>query len=64
MKISVAKPVPTYDQARRQAYPPLGEQLDMLWHAMDEGVLPVAEPWYSVIKAVKKRYPDPDEQSR
>lgn len=64
MKIEVKNPITCYRDKRRAAYPPIGEQLDMLWHAMDEGVLPVAEPWYSVIKAVKRRYPDPDEQSR
>lgn len=39
--------------ARRQAYPAIGDQLDMLWHAMDAGVLPKIEPMYSDIKAVK-----------
>lgn len=50
---------PTYDQARFAEYPPLGEQLDMLWHAMDAGDSPKIEPFYSTIKAIKDRHPKP-----
>lgn len=46
-----------YRKARLEQYPPLNEQLDMLWHAMDAGVLPRVEPMYSRIKAVKLAYP-------
>lgn len=46
-------------QTRRRAYPPLGDQMDMLWHAMDDNVIPRIEPFYSQIKAVKEAYPKP-----
>lgn len=39
------------------AYPPIGDQLDMFWHAMNDGVIPKIEPFYSDIKAVKDKYP-------
>lgn len=46
-----------YRLARFQAYPNIGEQLDMLWHAMDRDEIPKAEPFYSTLKAVKLAYP-------
>lgn len=46
-----------YTKARAQAYPAMQEQLDMLWHAMDSGTIPKAEPFYSSVKAVKEAYP-------
>lgn len=48
---------PDYLMARIAAYPSLQSQMDSLWHAMDQGVLPKAEPFYSQIKAVKDAYP-------
>lgn len=44
---------------RRRAYPSLGDQMDMLWHAMNNNVLPRIEPFYSQIKAVKEQFPKP-----
>jgi hypothetical protein len=44
-------------KARSAAYPALGEQFDMLWHAMNNGDIAKAEPFYSRIKAVKDAYP-------
>lgn len=52
-------PPPTYDAQRALAYPAIGNQLDCLWHAMDQGVLPKVEPMYSQVKAVKDKYPKP-----
>lgn len=46
-----------YRKARESLYPPMSEQLDMLWHAMDDHHLPRVEPFYSRIKAVKDAYP-------
>ncbi len=51
--------VPEYVEQRRAAYPSTVDQLDALWHAMDDGVLPIVEPFYSDIKAVKEQYPKP-----
>lgn len=44
-------------QNRRNEYPPIGDQLDMLYKAMDSGVLPVVPDFYNSIKAVKTKYP-------
>src|SRR5574343_688408 len=45
----------TYVHDRVLEYPPIAEQLDALWHAMDEGLLPKIEPMYSSILAVKQK---------
>jgi hypothetical protein len=42
---------------RQEEYPNIAEQLDALWHAMNDGVLPKIEPMYSDIKAIKDKYP-------
>jgi hypothetical protein len=49
----------SYQYQRREAYPSLGAQLDALWHAMDQGMIPKVEPMYSEVKAVKEAYPKP-----
>lgn len=46
-----------YRQARAATYPPVAEQLDMLWKAMNDGLLPRAEPFYSTIRGVKTQFP-------
>lgn len=46
-----------YKKYRAQNYPPIEDQLDMLWHGMHEGTLPKAEPFYSTIKRIKETYP-------
>ena len=43
-------------QARRDEYMPIGDQLDALWHAMDDGTLPKIEPLYTNHKTVKDKY--------
>ena len=42
---------------RAQSYPPIGEQLDMLWHAIDEGKLDKPCDFYLKLKSVKDVYP-------
>ena len=42
---------------RVSEYPAIGDQLDMLWHDMDEGVIPKSNRFYDAIKAVKDKYP-------
>ena len=49
----------TYVALRQEAYPSVGAQLDMLWHAMDDGQIPKVEPFYSDILAIKVKYPKP-----
>ena len=45
-------PAPTYQENRVKEYPPIGDQLDALYHA---GVFPTAMT--ASIKAVKDKYP-------
>jgi len=47
----------SYKRRRRSEYPPIGDQLDMLWQAMDEGVLPKVSRFYDLIHEVKIRNP-------
>ena len=42
---------------RQQEYPEVKDQLDMLWHAMDDDESKRTEPFYSTIKAIKDKYP-------
>jgi hypothetical protein len=42
---------------RRAVYPSIEDQLDMLWHAMDDDASKRLEPFYSAIKAVKDQFP-------
>ena len=44
-----------YKIARK--YPSLGDQLDMLWHAIDNGTLNKTSDFYTAIKAVKDAHP-------
>lgn len=54
-------PPVSYAEARSEIYPSVGEQMDMLWHAMDSGQIAKAEPFYSTIKAVKTSIPKTDD---
>lgn len=44
-------------QNRRNNYPAIGDQLDMLYKAMDTGVLTKVDDFYNSIKAVKEQFP-------
>ena len=52
-----------YKRARSLAYPSLGDQLDMLWHAIDTGDWTAAKvkttDFYTQLKAVKDANPKP-----
>lgn len=51
-------PLPAeYKKNRAASYPKIADQMDMLWHAMDSGVLPVVESFYTSIKDIKEKYP-------
>jgi hypothetical protein len=41
---------------RRWAYPPVEDQLDMLWHAMDADPSKRLEPFYTTIKTIKDQF--------
>lgn len=42
---------------RDRVYPSIGDQLDMLWHAIDSDTLNKTSEFYTAIKAVKDAYP-------
>ncbi len=48
-----------YVQQRRNAYPAIGDQLDMLWHSIDQDPQLKSKyfNFYEAIKAVKVKYP-------
>ena len=46
-----------YKLERLIAYPSIGDQLDMLWHAIDNGTLNKTSDFYTAIKAVKDAHP-------
>ena len=52
-----------YARARADAYPSIGDQLDMLWHAVDTGDWTAAKvkttEFYTALKAVKDANPKP-----
>ena len=50
---------PPYINQRRNDYPPIGDQLDMLWHSIDKDPQLKSKyfDFYEAIKAVKVKYP-------
>ena len=46
-----------YVYTRQLKYPTIGDQLDMLWHAIDNGTLNKTSDFYTAIKAVKDAHP-------
>ena len=53
-----------YKDDRRSSYPTIGDQLDMLWHAIDTGNWTAAKvkttDFYTELKAVKDANPKPE----
>ncbi|HYI27565.1 MAG TPA: hypothetical protein VD863_06905 [Bradyrhizobium sp.] len=49
------RPKPTWREKRREAYPDVATQLDMLWHDQVEGTT----TWRDAIRAVKEQFPKP-----
>lgn len=47
----------SYHANRIRNYPPIGQQLDALYHAMDTGVIPKVPAFYDPLKAVKEQFP-------
>ena len=47
----------TYAEKRKTEYPDIGDQLDMLWHAIDAGTLDKTSDFYTSLKATKDKYP-------
>jgi hypothetical protein len=48
---------PDYSEQRRNAYPKLAEQLDKLFHDIDNGTLDKTGSFYQIIKGVKDDIP-------
>lgn len=48
-----------YRQNRREQYPSIGDQLDMLWHSIDGGKLDKTSDFYLALKTVKDNHPKP-----
>lgn len=46
-----------YADRRRPDYPSIEDQLDALWHSMDEDESKRLYPFYSMIKSVKDAHP-------
>tara|TARA_R100001530_G_scaffold67462_1_gene48092 strand:- start:3585 stop:3887 length:303 start_codon:yes stop_codon:yes gene_type:complete len=49
-------PEPTYEDLRRGAYGPVGDQLDMQWHDLVDGTT----TWKDHVAAVKAAHPKPE----
>ena len=52
-------PTPAYVSQRKSAYPNIGDQLDMLWHSIDQNPALKSQyfDFYEAIKAVKVKNP-------
>ena len=49
-----------YQSFRRSSYPAIVEQLDMIWHSMNDGLIPgKGTPWFETIADIKDKYPKP-----
>ena len=46
-----------YQKSRLLEYPAIGDQLDMLFHAIDAGKVDKTSDFYKSLKAVKDKYP-------
>ena len=56
-KLQTAYDDAAYQRKRIYEYPRVEEQLDMLWHAMDDGTLTKVDAFYDANKAIKDKYP-------
>ena len=48
-----------YQNARINSYPSIGDQLDNLWHAIDDNTLDKTSDFYTSIKTIKDGNPKP-----
>jgi hypothetical protein len=48
-----------YLKKREIEYPTIEEQLDMLYHSMNNGEIPKATEWFTTIHNIKLKYPKP-----
>ena len=60
MNIELQVPSATYAEKRKNYYPVMGKQFDLLWHAIDDGAFgdsAKSTSFYTELKAVKDKYP-------
>ena len=57
MKLFAEEESTKYQNDRTIIYPPITDQLDMLWHAIDSGENLKNSDFYNTLKAVKDKYP-------
>ena len=57
IELQAAYDAKEYQRQREPEYPPIGDQLDMLWHALDDGTLDKTSTFYTSLKATKDKYP-------
>jgi hypothetical protein len=50
-------PINEYKDARRRAYPSIDEQLDHLWHDINNGTLNTQGQFYQALQLVKQEFP-------
>jgi hypothetical protein len=63
-KDEYGNPVEPFTMQRMRAYPPSGDQLDMLWKELrDTGTISKDGKWYQAIHAVKQAVPKPIDPS-
>lgn len=53
----VGTPVNEYKESRRRKYPGLDEQLDLLWHDINNGTLDATGQFYQTLLQVKEEFP-------
>lgn len=50
-----------YQRDRASEYPSITDQLDMLWHMMDDETIPGKNSeWYNTILLIKQQFPKPE----
>lgn len=57
VKVQVVVKHESYSKKRADAYPDVREQLDMLFHDMQSGNIPVATTFFNAIQEIKHKYP-------
>lgn len=48
-----------YQRSREAEYPKIGEQLDKLFHDINNGTLTTSGDFYTALNAIKTKYPKP-----
>ena len=56
IELQAAYDAKEYQRQREPEYPPIGDQLDMLWHALDDGTLDKTSTFYTSLKVTKDKY--------